>query len=65
MTIGNLADRVLSLFVPNVSARAGDCGYEYWCDRDQFGSVLYRRTCCQTSAGYLCGNWVAECIQCC
>jgi hypothetical protein len=59
------ADAILSRFVATAEAHAGDCGDEWWCDRDQFGSVLYRRTCCQTTWGYQCGNWVAVCTQCC
>ncbi|MGP4100132.1 hypothetical protein [Nonomuraea sp. KM90] len=63
----NAGDRLVELLVPSVGvAQAADCWTERRCDRDQFGSYLYLRTCCRWQSGLVtCDGWRYQCFQCC
>ncbi|MFG1946339.1 hypothetical protein [Nonomuraea sp. NPDC048826] len=60
-------DKLLTRLVPDAgTAQAADCWTERRCDRDQFGSYLYMRTCCRWQTGKVtCGAWQYQCFQCC
>ncbi|HEX4815097.1 MAG TPA: hypothetical protein VFV66_20330 [Nonomuraea sp.] len=65
--VSEAGDRLVALLVPSAGvAKAADCWTERRCDRDQFGSYLYFRTCCRWQSGSVtCGGWQYQCFQCC
>ncbi|TDD05261.1 hypothetical protein E1292_17540 [Nonomuraea deserti] len=65
--VSDVGDKLAALLVPSVGvAKAADCWTERRCDRDQFGSYLYLRTCCRYQSGFTsCSPWGYQCFQCC
>jgi hypothetical protein len=63
--IARMSDRIVIMLAPRVTASASDCQEVRRCERDWWGSLLYRQTCCSANGRLSCGPWIQACFQCC